>query len=110
MWRLSFDITWRSKWVVRLSILEGSPGTRVDSCLVIEEVSPRSSATCTPTEASSFNTANTQSAGRQPSKNQEKSQSAIKISLRTTYDELSARRTIESALDNSSPGSSLQYE
>jgi hypothetical protein len=112
MWRLSFDITWRLKWVVRLSILKGSPGTPVDSCLIIEEASPRSSVTCTPTEALLTNAAitNAQSIGKQTSKNREKPQSAIHIPLRTTHDELSTWGTIEGAVDNSSAGSSLQYE
>ncbi|KIM71381.1 hypothetical protein PILCRDRAFT_17120 [Piloderma croceum F 1598] len=121
MWRLAFGVDWSSsKWAVTLSILKHSPETWVDSHLILDEVSPRCSITpTTPTTASSslrINAAtipnsNAQSASGQHTQNPAKpTGKPINIRLRTTHSELTTWSSIEALLEESSAGSSLQYD
>lgn len=122
MWCLAFGVNRSSKWVVTLSILKHSPETWVDSYLILDEVSPRCSITPTPTtpttasslpiDAATIPNLNAQSAGGQQTQNPAKptGKPAIDIRLRTKHSELTTRSSIEALLEESSAGSSLQYD
>jgi hypothetical protein len=108
MWCLAFSIGDSSKWVVKLSILEHSPPTWIDSHLIIEEHS--AAVTLTAPSLIDPATSNVQS-GQRDRQVEGKPKPAIKIRLRKEYGRLKPNKSpIVEALEDTLGGSGLQYD
>ena len=112
MWCLAFSIGDSSKWVVKLSILEHSPPTWIDSHLIIEE--PSAAVALTTPSLIDPATSNVQS-GQRDRQVEGKPKPAIKIRLRKEEplpweSGKLDKSPIVKALEDTPRGSSLQYE
>jgi hypothetical protein len=87
MWCLAFSIE-SSKWVVKLSILEHSPATWIDSRLIIEEP-PRRSTTVSPIIPSLIDTdVIDEQPAKRSNRRREKPKPAISLRIQTKYNQI----------------------